>query len=206
MPSNPPCAVVVDLAELERDRGNWEQAAPLFLEALGLGRDLGFGEVVASCLEGLASLEFMQRRAERAAQLYGAAQALRDAMGSPMHASAIDEYEQHVDGVRNTLGGESFTLAWNQGQQLSLEQAIAYARATEVRISTMDQPATALTPREREIAMLLAQGLSNRQIATRFTIAVRTVDTHVSNILNKLGLTSRKQIKDYSFPKARLRT
>jgi DNA-binding NarL/FixJ family response regulator len=51
-----------------------------------------------------------------------------------------------------------------------------------------------LTRREREVATLLAQGKSNREIADLLVVHFRTIKTHVSNILSKLGLTSRAQI------------
>jgi DNA-binding NarL/FixJ family response regulator len=53
--------------------------------------------------------------------------------------------------------------------------------------------ATALTRREREILVLVAQGRSNRGIANALVISERTARTHVSNVLTKLGLTSRTQ-------------
>ena len=58
----------------------------------------------------------------------------------------------------------------------------------------MDQTGGALTPREREVVLLVASGLTNRQIAGELTISERTVTTHVDHILRKLGVTSRSRI------------
>lgn len=58
----------------------------------------------------------------------------------------------------------------------------------------MDQTGGALTPREREVVLLVARGLTNRQIAGELTISERTVTTHVDHILRKLGVTSRARI------------
>ncbi len=54
-----------------------------------------------------------------------------------------------------------------------------------------------LTRREREIAGLLAEGLSNKEIAARLVISQRTVETHVDHVLGKLGITSRAQVASW---------
>jgi non-specific serine/threonine protein kinase len=94
-----------------------------------------------------------------------------------------------------------FADIWQHGQTLSREAAVeeaitlAQALATAERDSTYAQPSpTALGAREREIAALIAAGLTNRQIATQLGISPRTADTHVSHILRKLGLSSRAEI------------
>jgi DNA-binding NarL/FixJ family response regulator len=56
------------------------------------------------------------------------------------------------------------------------------------------QPAEQLTPRQREVALLIARGLTNRQIAERLIIAPRTADNHVQHIFDKLGLSTRAQV------------
>jgi len=67
------------------------------------------------------------------------------------------------------------------------------ARMLTRSLITRQQPATTLTPREREILVLVAQGNSNREIAKALVISERTARTHVSNVLTKLGLASRTQ-------------
>jgi DNA-binding NarL/FixJ family response regulator len=93
------------------------------------------------------------------------------------------------------------------GQAMSFEQAIAYALAvtavaertgggnnTEAAETVRDVHAARLTPRERDVAALVARGMTNRQIAADLVLSLRTVDTHVHHILEKLGLASRAQI------------
>ncbi len=84
---------------------------------------------------------------------------------------------------------------------MSLEQAVDYARNLPlhigVRLDTESpnlEPVMGLTGREREITMLIAQGMTNRDIATELFLSKRTVETHASHILSKLGLSSRAQI------------
>jgi DNA-binding NarL/FixJ family response regulator len=87
---------------------------------------------------------------------------------------------------------------------MSLEEAAEYALAREEEPATpaspaqegpsADQPPPALTPRKKEVALLVAQELTNRQIASTLTLSQHTVATHVRNVLNKLGLHSRNQV------------
>ena len=103
--------------------------------------------------------------------------------------------------TRAQLDTTTFEEAWAAGRRMTLEQAIDYARTTTVEPEPPRTPRQAakelyggLTTREREIAVLVAQGKSNRQIAELLVISERTVTTHVANILSKLGFTSRAQI------------
>jgi DNA-binding NarL/FixJ family response regulator len=105
------------------------------------------------------------------------------------------------------LGEEAFAAAWAAGCALPPEQAVAEVlagraatpptRAPRVPASPAPRPAAepvALTAREREIAALLARGLTNRQIADELVVSERTAEWHVANVLGKLGLESRSQV------------
>ena len=103
--------------------------------------------------------------------------------------------------VRRALGGPGLTVALAAGASLSLEEAAEEATGLAGELAgeaPSVQAGTAtpggLTSREREVAALVAGGLSNRQIATRLTIAERTAENHVEHILGKLGFRSRAQI------------
>jgi non-specific serine/threonine protein kinase len=101
------------------------------------------------------------------------------------------------------LGEPQFETLAAEGQAMSLDEAVAYALATDEepirQHSSIEPDATSdasmpLTAREREVAVLIARGLSNRAIAKALTITPRTADTHVMNILTKLELHSRAQV------------
>jgi DNA-binding NarL/FixJ family response regulator len=104
--------------------------------------------------------------------------------------------------LRQALGAEATTLAWKTGRDMPIEQALDLAvAATEAPTTRSSGPpersaqqVAGLSPREREVAALLAHGLSNRQIAEQLVITERTVAAHIEHILNKLGFASRHQV------------
>jgi DNA-binding NarL/FixJ family response regulator len=102
--------------------------------------------------------------------------------------------------ARRAIGARAFTEAVRQGAHQTLDDAVAYALAEKPEAApttaapTTAAPTARLTRREREIADLVAQGLSNRDIAAKLVIAQRTAEGHVEHILVKLAFTSRAQI------------
>ena len=181
-----------------------QRAAALFEESLVLSQSLtGRGRNVAYVLHYLGVVAGERGQPERAGRLLGAAAALQEAGGRAVSPLDLAERERQVAGVRQALGDECFAEAWDVGQAMSLEQAIEYALTappTDGRLSvtldsaTIEPRPSPLSAREQEVAVLLARGLSNRQIAEELIISSRTAGTHVSHILNKLGLANRAQI------------
>jgi non-specific serine/threonine protein kinase len=113
------------------------------------------------------------------------------------------ERERQIASVRQALGDERFAEVWADGQSMSLEQAVEYALTAPPFEGRLSVPSARPTPaglasplsaREQEVAVLLARGLSNRQIAEELVISSRTASTHVAHILNKLGFSNRAQI------------
>jgi DNA-binding CsgD family transcriptional regulator len=155
-------------------------------------------------LEGLACDAGAKGVAERAARLFGAAEALREAMGVGPWAALRALEEPYLVGARSQLEEGAWTEAWAGGRRMSMVAAIEYALSeddsstiatrTQEHTSSATARTPALTPREREVARLVAQGLTNRQIAEALFVSERTVDHHVSNILKKLDLSSREQV------------
>lgn len=115
-------------------------------------------------------------------------------------ARSLTDYEGHLTLARSQLGEEeAFAAAWAEGKAMSLEQAIEYALGTEEPAPPAPRKASGGTPgpltrREREVAVLAGQELTNRRIAEELSISEHTVANHVRNILKKLGLRSRAQI------------
>jgi len=99
-----------------------------------------------------------------------------------------------VAAVRDALGEKDFDSAWAEGAALSTEEAIAYAQRGR---GQRKRPATgwaSLTPAEHDVVQLVSEGLGNKDIATRLFISPRTVQTHLTHVYTKLGLTTRVQL------------
>ncbi|GAA2092560.1 LuxR C-terminal-related transcriptional regulator [Streptomyces albiaxialis] len=183
-------------------RGAFEQSAEDVGRALRLKHELGDPAGTGYALSGLAWLAAADERYERTAWLQGAASARWISAGSrPRLTATMERYDQHVREVaRAALGEERYALLRRRGADCPLEDTVAYAldepRAASPRAAPRPRhaPADALTRREREVAALVSQGLSNRQIAERLVISKRTVDAHLEHILAKFGASSRTEI------------
>lgn len=133
----------------------------------------------------------------RAARLLSAAERLWGAEVTPLYGSPYlaAERARYHKVLADALGPQYERLI-AAGRALSAEEAIAEAASAE-GAEQEGGPATMwapLTPREADVAVLVADGLTNRLIAQRLVVARRTVDTHVENILAKLGFNGRSQV------------
>jgi non-specific serine/threonine protein kinase len=190
-----------ELGLIALDLGNLGDARGRFIESLSLSRDLGSPRGIAFALEGLAVVAMAEERGERAVRLAGAAHALRTATGTHSPTSWHAELTRHLGPARQALGHDRWMTTWLSGQALTLERAITLALAEAEPQPGLAGPATGaqlhgneLSKREREIAMLVAQGLTSRQMAERLIVTVRTINTHLERIRDKLGVRSRAQI------------
>jgi DNA-binding CsgD family transcriptional regulator len=183
-------------------RGDHNRAAELFEESVALSTELGDKSTAAESLEGLACAAGARGEPERAARLFGAAQGLYEAGGYHRTPRELALREPYLADARSRLDGALWGTKLEEGRAMTLEEAIQYALSEEegVRpsspgpeLSRSEQPA-ALTRREEEVAALVAQGMSNRQIASELHLSERTVENHVSKILRKLDLASRTEI------------
>jgi predicted ATPase/DNA-binding CsgD family transcriptional regulator len=152
-------------------------------------------------LAEFACLAAAEGRPAAALRLAGATAALTQQTGIIVQPTERGRYEHWLAQARQALGEDAAEAAWAEGQRMRLEQALAYALAPHeaVGVSAAAErsaaPAgTELTQRQREVAALIARGLSNRQIGEALVITERTVAAHVEHILNKLGFSSRTQI------------
>jgi DNA-binding CsgD family transcriptional regulator len=98
-----------------------------------------------------------------------------------------DPHGRYAAQVRQALGDQTFTAAFQHGADITADQAIAYALGDNPIAAPAPAPAApaVLTPRQCQVAELVAQGLSNRDIAAKLVIAQRTAESHVENILTK---------------------
>jgi predicted ATPase/class 3 adenylate cyclase/DNA-binding CsgD family transcriptional regulator len=197
------------MAKVVTLQGNYTAARTLYEESLALAREIG-NKDIAFCLEGLAGVVVAQGEPAWAVQLWGAAQALREAIGVPIPPVYHAEYEQMVATARTQLGEKAFATAWAQGRMMTPEQALTQQGPVMMLTaapaeSWTDLPAPkaltypdGLTAREVEVLRLVAQGLTNEQVAKELVISPRTVDTHLTSIYGKIGVSSRSAATRYA--------
>ncbi|OBA78780.1 transcriptional regulator [Mycobacterium sp. 1164966.3] len=163
-------------------------------EALTRAAEIGARLFVPDLLEILGGLAGDAGNHLEAARLFGAAQSLRERTGIVRFKVYDAGYEDSVASVRNALGELEFETAWNSGVALPTEEAIAYAQRGR---GARKRPPTgwdSLTPTELDVVRLVSEGLGNKDIGGRLFISPRTVQTHLTHVYAKLGLTSRMQL------------
>src|SRR5262249_35860897 len=120
--------VLCDMGRLAYAQGDEQRAAACYRESLALFRELEGKRLVSVCLEGLAGLAEVRKQPERAARLFGAAEALRESGGRPLPPVYRADYDKAVAAARAQLDPASWAAAWAAGRALPLEQAIAEAQ------------------------------------------------------------------------------
>ena len=185
-------------ARLAVDLGDVAGAEGLFRQALQLmhrTRNIGG---MADCLDGLARASGARRKWKRAAALQGAAAALRKSSRTMIPDLLQLELNRLSTIVRAALGESAYARARDAAASMELHEIVSFALAdvSQARaVADAGEPAEGLlTDRERQVAALVAQGSSNREIAGTFFLSERTVESHVQHILNKLDFRSRTQI------------
>ncbi|MEV4241593.1 protein kinase [Nocardia sp. NPDC049737] len=186
----------------------WQQsrrsdAQDLLLESLRVSRGLHSPFVASLALEGLA-WTVADDNGERAAILMGAVQNLsRSTSGTKLFANELSRYHEACERtVRRALSDRGFDAAFRRGRTMGMNAAVSYALG-EPPTATPHDSGMALTKRELEVAHLVAQGLTNKQIAAKLVLSQRTAQHHVEHILSKLGFTSRTQIAAWIVDDAR---
>ncbi|HXO51857.1 MAG TPA: LuxR family transcriptional regulator, partial [Mycobacterium sp.] len=145
-------------------------------------------------VEFLARLAAGDGNLQNAARLFGAADSVRKQIGVVRFAVYQAGYDAAIESLRDALGEQDFDAAWAEGAALSTEEVIAYAQRGRGERKRPASGWESLTPTERDVVRLVSEGLTNKDIATRLFISPRTVQTHLTHVYTKLGLTSRVQL------------
>lgn len=179
----------VAIAQCESDQAERDSH-----DALALAAGTGASLRVPEALEVLGRSACGEGNHRHAARLFGAAEAIRAAMGVVRWPVYARGYEVAVALVREGLAESDFEAAWREGAALSIEEAIGYAQRGRGERKRPASGWESLTPTERDVVRHAADGLGNKDIAERMFISPRTVQTHLTHAYAKLGLTSRIQL------------
>ena len=195
------------VASIEGDRA---AAKALYEESLTFAWEIDLDEVLPPYLEGLADMVATRGDAVWAARLWGLAEAQREAMGVPISPIERASYEHAVAAARAQLGEKAFAAAWAEGRSMTPEQALTAQEPATIPTSTPAVPSSSppakpvatypdgLTAREVEVLRLLAQGLTDAQIAEQLVISPRTVNNHLTSIYSKIQVSSRSAATRYA--------
>jgi predicted ATPase/DNA-binding CsgD family transcriptional regulator len=183
--------------------GDYDDARTSIRTALGMFEAMHNFNGASFCVQGLSWCAAFSSPDEAAARLLGAAQTVWRAIGGNASQDIYRQWDVRSEQLlREALGDARFEKAFGQGTSFSLEQALATAYADPERAPDRSPAADkagaslpgGLTPRQWEIAQLVAEGLSNKEIAERLVISARTAEGHVEHILTTLGFRSRAQV------------
>jgi DNA-binding CsgD family transcriptional regulator len=106
-----------------------------------------------------------------------------------------EEHWATIDGqLREALGEDAYQQAWTEGTQLTVDDALEWARRARGPRRRPPSGWGSLTPTERRVAELLAEGLTNTQVAERMFVSAATVKTHVAHIFKKLDVHNRTEL------------
>lgn len=196
---------LVNLGLAALGQGEHERAVASFEEALEISQNAGVKPSIINAMEGMSSLAGALGEATRAARLWGAAEAAREVTGIALPPGDRALHEPYLAAARDRAGETMWEETLAEGRAMSLEEAAGYALSREEAdpAPAPEEPPAGeaigtLTRREQEVALLVAQGFTNRQISGRLGISERTAGNHVATILRKLGLRSRAQIASWA--------
>jgi predicted ATPase/class 3 adenylate cyclase/DNA-binding NarL/FixJ family response regulator len=175
-------------------QGEPERAERDVFDALARAADFGAHMFTPDILESLAAVAGDADSHREAARILGAADAIRQRLGVVRLAVWDAGYDASVAALRDAMGEKDFASARAEGAAMSTEEAIAYAQRGRGERKRPASGWASLTPAECDVVRLVSEGLGNNDIATRLFVSPRTVQSHLTHVYTKLGLTSRVQL------------
>jgi predicted ATPase/DNA-binding CsgD family transcriptional regulator len=188
--------VLVVAAEITVELGELEAAADQLAEALTLFVEFGDRWFWGWTLETAAQLAVSVGDPERAARLFGAADAVWDTIGAPLPRKLRDRHDHVLAEVRSRLGDDRFEALRDEGRSLPVGATTELVQPVATRAG-VDVP-EGLTVREVEVLALVAEGLTDAQVAERLVVSIRTVHAHLRSIYRKLDVRTRSAATRYA--------
>ncbi len=186
------------LANAQLGLGHVDDAAASWKESLQVSRDLNdpFGAIWA--LGGLALVAVARNDLERALRLAAAVDKLSREFSFSTWPFRLDQLREATERIRKKLGGARSDAIWTEAQSMDKARAFEYALGADGPMAGDAVDAGPLSRREREVAAMVAAGMTNKEIAARLFIAERTAEGHVERIRNKLGVRSRTEVATWA--------
>jgi DNA-binding CsgD family transcriptional regulator len=182
------------LARLAIGRGEWSEGDALAHKALAERVELGARVWIPQSLDPLAQVAAGLESYVEAARLLGAAERARSDLGLVRWSPDAPAFQLLERMLEDQLGADAYAAVWAEGAAMRLEEAIGWVRRAR---GTRKRPAggwESLTPTERQVVELVAQGLTNPQVAERMFISRGTVKAHLAHIFQKLDVRSRSEL------------
>jgi predicted ATPase/DNA-binding CsgD family transcriptional regulator len=182
------------LGRLAAGHGDWTAAQQHVLAHLDACAEGGHASYVPDCLDALGEVTAGLGSEGDAVRLFAAAERARAEIGV-VRFPPREEHWATIDGqLREALGEDAYQQAWTEGTQLTVDDALEWARRARGPRRRPPSGWGSLTPTERRVAELLAEGLTNTQVAERMFVSAATVKTHVAHIFKKLDVHNRTEL------------
>ena len=183
-----------ELGHLARLDGDLDTAGDLTHCALALSAGAGILPDVVQNLVAVAGIAAAEESWEEAVRLFAAADALSHRLGFVLPSWDQPTADADLNRARSSLEPDAFEAAYGEGQALEVDEAVAYAQRGRGERKRPSSGWAALTPMERQVVDLVAEGLRNTEIAARLFVAPSTVKTHLAHVFAKLEVSTRAEL------------
>ena len=186
------CHAQVDLGLTLRLEGKLAAALNAYQNALRYQQDYRFTTESADILDGIAAIAAALNRLDLASKLFGTGAGWRESYQQEQWFPMPNDVHKSAASVRRRLGERAWFEAYEAGRRLDSEQAMRLGdEAVSALEEELQRRSSGLTAREIDVLHLVADGLSNAEIAERLVLSQRTVHAHLRSIFDKLSVNSR---------------